>query len=164
MTTSRNYTDLFLPISAWLTGFDTTELQATGMTATYYATITTKNTASCIDDFFAQAELVLQEGGGDEDKTNSLIASQLFPTSCYNNLAQNIITMWYTGEWAPDVNAAPSLAEAHNISPNAYVQGLMWTAASTHPPGAKQPGYGSWADPPIGPPVDAPLTSISNAR
>ena len=55
--------------------------------------------------------------------------------------------MWYMGQWAPSVNQATNLAQARNISPNAYVQGLVWNLADTHPPGAKQPGFGSWAKP-----------------
>lgn len=150
MKTATNHSDLFLKISTWLTGFDEVELLGTGMLDTYYQTIITKNTASCIENFFEAARMVLHEGGGDEDKTNALIASLLFPTSCYNNLAQNIINMWYNGDWAPNVNAPnANIAQVSNISPQAYVQSLVWPAAQTHPPGAKQPGYGSWAMPPI---------------
>ncbi len=145
---STNQEALFLTISSWLTGFSEIELQATGMLSTYYATVCSKNTASCVANFFAAAQSILDQGGGDEQATNALIGRDLFPTSCYNNMAQNIITMWYAGEWAPDVNAA-SVAQARTISPNAYMQGLMWKAANTHPPGAKQPGYGSWAEKPI---------------
>lgn len=139
----------FLKLSVWLTGFDEIELQGTGMTETYYNTIIEKSNASRIDDFFAEVERVFYDGNSDESRTNGLIQQRLIPVSCYDNLAQNIITMWYTGQWAPDVNNCPP-AQARNISPNAYVQGLMWPASFTHPPGAKQPGYGSWAEPPIG--------------
>ena len=102
-------------------------------------------TSNVWQDFFAQVEQVLQEGAGNEDQTNALIARQHFPIYGYNKLAQNIITMQYTGELARDVNSSASLAQDHNISPNAYVQGLVWPAADT-----KQPGSGSWAYPPIG--------------
>ena len=35
------------------------------------------------------------------------------------------------------------------ISAEAYMEGLLWRAAGTHPQGAKQPGYGSWSFPPV---------------
>lgn len=150
MKTALNDSDLFLKISTWLTGFDEVELLGTGMLDIYYQTIITKNTASCIKHFFDAVSTVLHEGEGDADKTNTLIASLLFPIACYNNMAQNIINMWYLGAWMPDVNAPnANIAQVRNITPNAYVQSLVWPAALTHPPGAKQPGYGSWTTPPL---------------
>jgi hypothetical protein len=35
------------------------------------------------------------------------------------------------------------------VSPDAYTEGLLWRAIGAHPSGAKAPGYGSWADPPV---------------
>ena len=139
----------FLEISAHLTGFEAIELQGSGMLETYYETIATKTGDATVTYFFEEVARVLEQGGGDPGKIEELIKVRLFPASCYGNLAQNIISMWYTGAWVPDTNAATSLAQMRNISPAAYVQGLMWPAIHTHPPGAKQPGYGSWAEPPI---------------
>ena len=46
-------------------------------------------------------------------------------------------------------SSATTSPRSTQIDAPSYVQGLMWEAAETHPPGAKQPGYGSWAEPPI---------------
>jgi hypothetical protein len=93
---------------------------------------------------------ILRKGAGDEVALNAMIAADLFPLSCYGGLAQYIIFMWYTGQWEPTVTAQDvNLEQVRNISPEAYVQGLVWAAADTHPPGAKQPGYASWAAPPV---------------
>lgn len=35
------------------------------------------------------------------------------------------------------------------VSPDAYTEGLLWRAIGAHPAGAKAPGYGSWANPPV---------------
>ncbi|MFF4172365.1 hypothetical protein [Streptomyces sp. NPDC001744] len=35
------------------------------------------------------------------------------------------------------------------VSPDAYTEGLLWRAIGAHPSGAKAPGYGSWAQPPV---------------
>ena len=74
----------------------------------------------------------------DEMQINAAISSRLMQPSSYEGLAGAIITMWYTGNWGNDV-----------ITSQSYVQGLMWDAAEAHPPGAKQPGYGSWSMKPL---------------
>jgi hypothetical protein len=140
---------VFIDISTYLTGFDAVDLQGTGMAATYLATVVKEMPADTVSFFFETASRILREGAGDESTINAMIAADLFPVDCYGGLAQNIILMWYLGQWPPAVKASPSLAQARNISPDAYVQGLVWAAANTHPPGAKQPGYGSWASPPL---------------
>ncbi|MFH8976229.1 hypothetical protein [Streptomyces sp. NPDC017890] len=35
------------------------------------------------------------------------------------------------------------------VSSDAYTEGLLWRAIGAHPSGAKAPGYGSWANPPV---------------
>ena len=137
---------LFLTMSAWLTGFEEVELQGTGMLETYYQTIIAKNDADDVDYFFAEVKALLRETEGDESRMLAQIRSRLMPDSCNNCLARKIILMWYTGEWYSQTDDPSSGTQ---INAQSYVQGLMWTAAETHPPGAKQPGYGSWAEPPI---------------
>lgn len=148
MNDSKTHVPTFLAISAWLTGFEQVELQGTGMVDTYYQTVIAKNSAADVDYFFAEATAILAETAGDEEQTLAQIKSRLIPDSCYNSLAKNIILMWYTGEWYTQTDD-PSTISSSQINGESYVQGLMWTAAETHPPGAKQPGYGSWAEPPI---------------
>lgn len=142
---------LFLRISSILTGFEVTELQATGMAEKYLSVVVQETPADTLAQFFKEVESILQAGEGNPDAIAPLVASNLFPPSCFGGLAQNIVVMWYFGQWQPAVNAeeAKSLQTARNISPEAYVQGLVWVAAQTHPPGAKQQGYGSWAMPPL---------------
>ncbi len=142
---------LFLRISSYLTGFEVTELQRTGLAEKYLSVVVQETLAGTLAQFFKESEAILQAGAGNPDAIGPLIASNLFPPSCFGGLAQNIVVMWYFGQWQPAVTAeeAKSLQTARNISPDAYVQGLVWTAAQTHPPGAKQQGYGSWAMPPL---------------
>ena len=140
----------FLRISACLTGFEVVELQGTGLSEKYLSVVTQATPADTLAQFFAEAERILKAGEGDPAAIEPLIAANLFPLSCFGGLAQNIVFMWYSGQWQPTVDAPNvDLETVRNISPDAYVQGLVWTAAETHPPGAKQPGYGSWAKPPL---------------
>jgi hypothetical protein len=145
-----NRLSLFIGISSYLTGFEVIDLAGTGMAPTYLATVEKETSSDILVPFFETTERILRTGAGDSSAINAMIAADLFPVSRYGGLAQNIIFMWYTGQWAPTVSAATNLEQVRNISPEAYVQGLVWTAADTHPPGAKQPGYGSWASPPLG--------------
>lgn len=129
---------IFLEISIPLTGFSSSELLGTGMLETYFNTVVENMGKSTTEYFFKQAKEILLKTEGNEDKRNEEIAANLMPLSSYDGLAQNIITMWYTGNWNNNV-----------ITPQAYVQGLIWNVAEAHPPGAKQPGYGSWSLPPV---------------
>lgn len=132
----NSHIKLFLEVSALLTGFSKTELKATGMLETYYNTIQKNMDKQDIDYFFLDVHALLN----DKSKKNieAVLASQFMAASAYNGLAKNIIILWYTGNWGNDV-----------VSSASYIQGLMWNAAHTHPPGAKQPGYGSWAERPL---------------
>jgi len=145
---SERHRELFVRISAQLTGFEEVELQGTGLVDLYYKTVITKNSASDLSLFFAEAAAILRETAGNEAQTIAQIQSRLIPDSCYNSLAKNIILMWYTGQWFTGT-VSPSTINGTQISGESYVQGLMWTAGEAHPPGAKQPGYGSWAAAPI---------------
>jgi len=136
-----NNADLFLEISAILTGFNKAELQGTGMVESYFNYVS--NTPSDaqkanLDFFFAKVQAILKETKGDEQALEFAVSDQLMPISAYNNMAQNIITLWYTGNWGQNV-----------VSAQSYIQGLMWDTAEAHPPGAKQPGFGSWSLPPL---------------
>ncbi len=129
---------LFLLISTHLTGFNEAELLGTGMLDTYYDSIVKNTTPSDLRYFFEKAGDILATGKKNKTLLYESIAVYLMPLSAYDGLGQNIIMLWYTGNW----NNTP-------VSGQAYKQGLVWDAAEAHPPGAKQPGYGSWSMPPL---------------
>ncbi|WP_448701905.1 hypothetical protein ACFGVR_06515 [Mucilaginibacter sp. AW1-3] len=144
-----NRVELFLKISALLTGFNKAELQGTGMVAVYcdcvsntpqnpnYSDEDLKANTANADFFFAEVSSIFKTSKNEAEILQA-IASRLMPVSAYNALAQSIINLWYTGNWGANVVAAQS-----------YIQGLMWDTAEAHPPGAKQPGFGSWSLPPL---------------
>lgn len=127
--------ELFIRISALLTGFNETELKATGMSESYYNTILQYTDKESIEYFFKDLETIFRLKNIDIEAE---ITKHFMPESSYNGLAKKIIILWYTGNWGENV-----------VSSASYIQGLMWNAAHTHPPGAKQPGYGSWANLPL---------------
>jgi hypothetical protein len=138
MINERPKSQLFHEISALLTGFSETEIMATGMLESYYNTIAANSDRDDLEYFFRNVDAILRDPSRTEQSTESAIATQLMPNSSYGSLARNIIILWYTGNWGNNP-----------VSSAAYIQGLMWDSGHTHPPGAKQPGYGSWANAPI---------------
>lgn len=128
----------FLRISTYLTGFSEMELLGTGMLDTYYNVVVNQSAPAFTAAFLATAEQLMHDYRSDLPRLNAAIAAQLLPDSLFGGLAKNIITMWYMGSWAGGI-----------ISPQTYVQGLIWGVAGAHPPGAKQPGYGSWHELPL---------------
>ena len=43
----------------------------------------------------------------------------------------------------------PARTASFVVCPEAYAEGLLWRAIGAHPAGARAPGYGSWAAPPV---------------
>jgi len=129
---------LFLEVSALLTGFTETELKATGMAESYYNTILQYTDKESIDYFFLDLNTLLGNSKLSKKEIEASLAADFMPGSSYNGLAKSIIILWYTGNWGDNVVSAAS-----------YIQGLMWDVAHSHPPGAKQPGFGSWANLPL---------------
>ena len=79
---------------------------------------------------------------------------ELFGDPRLGPVARNIIKLWYVGIW---YELPPAWIEAYGAGPadkdtmvsgQAYAEGLLWVAIGANPPGAKAPGYGSWAGPP----------------
>jgi hypothetical protein len=70
------------------------------------------------------------------------------------DVARALIKLWYSGTWFELSSAwterfGPRAANTtFVVSPDAYVEGLLWKAIGAHPAGAKGPGFGSWAFPP----------------
>ena len=137
----------FLDISVHLTGYKKNELLATGMHETYYYTIMKEADQDNVRAFFKEAQAIMDEFGKNIDQLNEEIAKRLFPADKFLELARRIIMLWYTGIWTSIV--VTQQRTPFMVSGKSYTEGLIWSVAETHPAGAKQPGYGSWAIPPL---------------
>lgn len=131
MSSFNDNMDTFIKISVHLTGFSDIELLGTGMASVYYNILMDNNKVGVFNDFLEKSRQIMES----HDNIKSVIKSDLMPVFFFNGIAQNLITLWYTG----------SLTNGKIVSSQAYIQGLIWKTASAHPPGAKQPGYGSWS-------------------
>jgi hypothetical protein len=138
MELSKKQEKVFLDISVQLTGFSELELLGTGMLQTYFNVMMNKNNMAVVVAFLAEAESILKKNKDNAGALKNDILNNLMPDNLYSGLAKNIITMWYMGSWLNDI-----------ITPQSYVQGMVWGVADAHPPGAKQPGYASWAIAPL---------------
>jgi hypothetical protein len=104
------------------------------------------------------------ERGAPETRTERL-RREIFGDEKLGPIACNIIKLWYVGIW---YQLPPAWTDAFDARPNdvtfmvsasACPEGLLWAAIGAHPPGAKAPGFGSWAAPPQIPPVPVQLSS-----
>ena len=143
----------FLQLSAYLTGMERIELLGTGLLEKYYK-------------FFV--ENVIEAMGQDDDLAwwdlNSVAIEELQDTGEFlanepwAPIAKNIVRMWYLGTWR---KKADDPFSAVVISAQSYQEGLVWKLMSTHPPGAKQPGYGTWSELPL---QRKPKLEINNGK
>jgi hypothetical protein len=127
--------DVFLDLSASLTGFDRVELRGTGMTDLYLLTLEAVLPADILDELLASQA----------DPAEILADPTLGPP------ARNVILLWYCGTWTalPDdwraAYGSSPLDTSRVVSAEAYQEGLQWVVAGAHPMGARQQGYGAWS-------------------
>lgn len=129
----------FLELSAALTGFSKFELQGTGQADLYYATVEQK-----IDPQVFQ-ELLQTFHDLDQSNLETGLSSDILESEKFGAIARNIVKLWYVATWYP---LPPSQEKAFIVSPQAYPEGLLWSAIGVNPPAAKAPGYGTWAEEP----------------
>jgi hypothetical protein len=149
MTASRTL-DLFVDLSADLTGFDAIHLVGTGNAALFHATLEERagggNAAALLDAYEGRVR-------GAPDPARAL-RIEILGEARLGPMARNLIRLWYSGTWRrmPQdwrETFAPGLPDGDIIpAQTAYTEGLLWPAIGANPPGAKPFGYAMWARPP----------------
>lgn len=140
--------DDFLDLSVTLTCFTRFELLGTGQAETYAGTAEAA-AGEAFDDLLRRFQ-ALPAGTG----RAAALRRDILGDEFVGPVARAIIKMWYIGIWyeMPRGWTEKYGARRRNasvmVSPAAYAEGLLWPAIGAHPPGAKAPGYGSWAMPP----------------
>lgn len=144
---------LFLSLSVDLTAFSKTELQGTGYADSYFKT--TQNIVG--DEMLAevlQTYDTLAKSARDYEERKKLIRAQLLSSPKLGPIVRNIIKLWYVSTWFElpptwrDQYGTPANDGTFVVSAWAYPEGLLWATTGSHPPGAKAPGYATWAAPP----------------
>ncbi|MHB9858934.1 hypothetical protein [Streptomyces sp. YIM S03343] len=156
--------DKFLLLSVDLTAFEETDLLGTGMAHPYLA----KVRAACGDEVVtdlldahraARADAAGEAGSRartplDRDLFDRALRHRIFSDDRLGPVARTVIKLWYSGMWYAlppewtDRYGAHTPAQTSTIAAASYPEGLLWRAIAANPPGAKAPGYGSWAQPP----------------
>ncbi|WP_077489883.1 hypothetical protein [Sinomonas mesophila] len=151
--------DEFLRLSAELTAFEETDLLGTGLAHQYLA----KVRAACGDDVvvalldaYRAARADAEDDGGRRDPIllDRALRHRIFSDDRLGPVARNVVKLWFAGMWYglppewTDRYGAHSAAETSTVTSASYQEGLLWRAIAANPPGAKAPGYGSWAEPP----------------
>jgi hypothetical protein len=151
---AANALESFLRLSEALTGFARIDLLGTGMAPTYLDTLFAVVGSTATGELLETADRVIGDSEPNDSKVIAGLAKRVIADARLGPLAQNVMRMWYVGNWSQlpagwcDDEGATADDVSRVISADAYKEGLVWRAIGTHPPGAKQPGFGTWAAPP----------------
>nr|WP_210345334.1 hypothetical protein [Jiella flava] len=143
-------------MSAELTAFSRFDLLGTGLAERYLGTLDKVVGDAATDQLIAAFEGLPPPGG---KARVAAIRATILGDERLGDIARALIKLWYSGTWfeLPAAWTQRYGPGASNItfvvSPDAYVESLLWKAIGAHPAGAKPPGFGSWAHPPKIPPV-----------
>lgn len=144
----------FLAFSADATAFSRFELQGTGQAQEYLDTVVRIVGATIVDRLLDLHASAVAAAAGDGAAREHLLRQDVLSDPQLGPVARNIVKMWFLGiwyelpsEWTEAFGARPGDV-TFVVSGAAYTEGLLWRAIGANPPGAKGPGYGSWAFPP----------------
>lgn len=144
----------FLSLSVDLTAFPETDLLGTGLADQYLAKVRAACSDAVVAGLFAAHKAARAEAAGDPDRLDRALRHRIFGDDCLGPVARNVIKLWYAGMWYglppewTDSFGAQAAAQTSTVTAASYQEGLLWRAIGANPPGAKAPGYGSWAAPP----------------
>jgi hypothetical protein len=157
----------FLSLSVDLTAFEETDLLGTGMAHKYLAKVRTACGDEVVTALLDAHRAARADAAGDARRAGShartpldrdlfdrALRHRIFSDDRLGPVARNVIKLWYAGLWYAlpaewiDRYGAHTAAGTSTVTAAAYQEGLLWRAIGANPPGAKAPGYGSWAQPP----------------
>lgn len=135
--------DDFVTFSSEVTGFTEFDLLGTGQAESYLHTVTKAVGEQNLTDLLSTYRHRVTELDDEQARAEQLTRA-VFDDPRRGPITRSIIKLWYCGVWF----GIPGYEGTFTASPQAYAQGLLWYAIGANPPGARAPGYGSWASPP----------------
>ncbi|MDJ0616467.1 MAG: hypothetical protein QNJ63_06910 [Calothrix sp. MO_192.B10] len=137
---SGNDSDIqqFVQASEILTGFSAFDLYGTGQVIPYYLFV-----KELAPQALSQLLVCMENLPQEEEERDFIIRAKVLSDPVLGPLARRLIKLWYLGEW-DGANQNQLI-----LSAESYQEGLVWQAIGAHPQGAKQQGFGAWADPPV---------------
>ncbi|TQF02409.1 hypothetical protein E6W39_09165 [Kitasatospora acidiphila] len=156
--TSQSFEE-FLVLSVDLTAFEETDLLGTGLAHQYLAKVRDAcgdEVVTALLDAHRAARADAGDGAGSHDRAllDRALRHRIFSDDRLGPVARNVVKLWYSGTWYglppewTDRYGARTAAETSTVTAASYQEGLLWPAIGANPPGARAPGYGSWAQPP----------------
>jgi hypothetical protein len=152
--TAGDRLERFTAFSAAVTGFTAFDVRGTGLTESFLSTITEILGDELVDELlgaWGRAEAAAQS---DAAKLENVLRREMFSDEKLGPIARNVVKLWYVGIWYElprewmDSFGMLERNDTFIVSAVAYTESLVWPAIGANPPGAKGPGYGSWAGPP----------------
>jgi hypothetical protein len=147
--------DEFLAFSSVVTGFPRYRLLGTGEADEFFAALGRFLGQAVLTEFLGATHAARAEAGADDGRLEHLLRARIFGDEKYGPIARNLIKLWYVGVWyrLPDpwhAQYGTGCGGDQNqiVSTAAYTEALLWPAIGANPPGAKGPGFGTWAEPP----------------
>jgi hypothetical protein len=138
--------ELFIRLSATLTGFSRLQLFSTAMTEDYLRTLDAALPAGVLDDLLNLHKQIPQGPDGE-----AIVQAKILCDPKLGPVARNLILLWYCGswtalpsEWYAAYGTSPT-EKVGVVSAQAYQAGLQWVVIGAHAPGSSQQGFASWA-------------------
>ncbi len=145
--------DNFLLLSSKLTGFPKLDLLGTGLALDYYDLVKSIIGDIILDQMY-NAGIEIFSRDHEVTLEKEYIRDKILSDSKFGPVSRSMIKLWYLGQWDPLPAVWRAEFGSHTedtgriISSESYQEGLVWVAIAAHPMGAKQPGFGSWTQPP----------------
>jgi hypothetical protein len=155
--TADSLADRFLSFSSEVTAFTVFDLRGTGQAESYLSTV--------VRVVGEQTLTELLDAYAGTARQPRRLEADIFGSEKLGPIARNIIKLWYVGVWYSlppawiDRFGALEHDGTFTASAGAYPEGLLWRATGANPPGARAPGYGSWAHAPTFPPIPGDETA-----
>ncbi len=144
----------FLKLSSTLTGFNEFQLTGTGQAEAFLATAREVVGGGPVDELLRRYDRISADAGDDVERLHRSLRADILSDELLGPIARNLIKLWFVGTWYQlpsawrDAFGTSERDVTFVVSPASYTEGLLWPAIGANPPGAKGPGYATWADPP----------------
>jgi hypothetical protein len=154
MATVTDDLQSFLELSSTLTGFTEFQLTGTGQAEAFLATAREVVGGGPVDELLRRYDRISGDAGGDVERLHRSLRADILSDELLGPIARNLIKLWFVGTWYQlptawrDAFGTSERDVTFVVSPASYTEGLLWPALGANPPGAKGPGYATWADPP----------------
>lgn len=153
MNTKTTPFEDFVAFSGEVTGFREFDLLGTGQATAYYdAAVGVVGEARI--EAIGQRWRAIEARTTDSAEREAALRRELLSDPELGPIARNIIKLWYVATWYQlpatwrEGFGALKNDTTFVVSPAAYPEGVLWKTIGANPPGAKGPGYGTWAEPP----------------